>query len=325
MSFLELFGYTREELIGRTSSELQMWVNPDDRNVIIRMLQNQQPVKIIEAPFRTSLGEIRQGLSSFEAIEIREETCLLSMVHDITDRKRAEKALQQAKETADAANRAKSEFLANMSHELRTPLNAILGFSQLISRDKCLLPQQREYIDIINRSGEHLLKLINNILEMTKIEAGRAVLEQKSFDLYQLLKMLEEMLRLSAKSRNLRLIFDISPQIPQYIRSDESKLRQVLLNLLDNAIKFTQEGSVTLRITTDKSWMEQPSKTVEELLSIHSFRHPVNLRFEVEDTGPGISPSEMDKLFMVLSKLRLEQYLDKAQGLVWLLVRGLCS
>ncbi|MCU6593669.1 histidine kinase dimerization/phospho-acceptor domain-containing protein, partial [Klebsiella pneumoniae] len=144
-----------------------------------------------------------------------------------------------------AANRAKSEFLANMSHELRTPLNAILGFTQVMNRDKTLSAEHQQFLGIISRSGEHLLELINDILEMSKIEAGRVTLHENNFDLHRLLDTLEEMLQLKAQSKGLQLTFERTSNVPQYIKTDESKLRQVLINLLGNGIKFTEKGSVT--------------------------------------------------------------------------------
>lgn len=195
--------------------------------------------------------------------------------------------LGAAKESADAANRAKSEFLANMSHELRTPLNAILGFTQLLHRDNSLLNKHRQYINIISQSGEHLLTLINDILEMSKIEAGQTTLYQETFDMHHLLASLEDMMRLKAHSKGLQLIFDRAPEVPKWVETDEGKLRQVLLNLLGNAIKFTQEGGVTLRVQTRK--MER----AREIVSSTS----VPLHFEIEDTGPGIALNEIDRLF----------------------------
>jgi len=188
--------------------------------------------------------------------------------------------IKVAKETADAANRAKSAFLASMSHELRTPLNAILGFTQIMSRNSSIQAEQLENLGIISRSGEHLLSLINDVLDMSKIEAGRTTLNQTSFDLYELLDILEEMLLLRAESKNLQLKIKRTPDVPQYIKADAGKLRQILINLLGNAIKFTEHGTVTLRVH---------SQSVEN--SHHS------LQFEVEDTGPGIAPEELDALF----------------------------
>ncbi|NEO73834.1 MAG: PAS domain-containing protein, partial [Moorea sp. SIO3H5] len=197
--------------------------------------------------------------------------------HDITERKQASRVLQQLNEDLEArveertvqlaesmkeaekartkseeANKAKSQFLANMSHELRTPLNAILGFTQLMNRDSSLNQEHQEYLAIISRSGQHLLNLINDILEMSKIEAGQITLNETSFDLYRLLDSLEEMLRLRAASKGLQLIFYREPELPRYVKTDEGKLRQVLINLLGNAIKFTQQGSVTLRVVRNK-------------------------------------------------------------------------
>ncbi len=216
---------------------------------------------------------------------------------DITARKQVEEVLQQAKEAADAANRAKSEFLANMSHELRTPLNVILGFTQVISRDSSLSTEHLQHLRIIGRSGEHLLSLINDILEMSKIEAGRLMLSESRFDLIRLLDTLEEMLGLQADSKGIELIFQIAPDIPQYVKTDESKLRSCLINLLGNAIKFTESGSVTLRVT--RSQKSQVTSQNGELAPDSEFGagNSFLLHFEVEDTGPGIASEEIDLLF----------------------------
>jgi len=232
----------------------------------------------------------------------RDETgCPLRMTgitQDITARKEAEEALRQAKEAAETANRAKSTFLANMSHELRTPLNAILGFAQLMERDSRLADDQRDSLETIRHSGEHLLTLINDVLEVSKIEAGRTAFQPHDFDLYRLLAGVESMFRLRAADKELQLLFDCRPDVPQYVRTDESKLRQVLINLLSNAIKFTQEGGVTVRIGYEDGITPC-------------------LLFEVQDTGVGINPEEVDDLFdpFVQASSRQAPQLQEGTGL----------
>jgi PAS domain S-box-containing protein len=190
------------------------------------------------------------------AIAIQQSTLFEQAQTEIVERKLAEAALQQAVVAADKANRAKSEFLSSMSHELRTPLNAILGFSQVMVRDSSLHHQHQQHVEIINRASEHLLSLINDILEMSKIEAGRTQLNESSFNLIELLETLEKMFRLKAVSKNLQLIFEVAEGVPHFVKGDEGKLRQILINLLGNAIKFTETGSVTLQVKmkVEESW-----------------------------------------------------------------------
>ena len=236
---------------------------------------------------------------------------------DITERKKAEAALREAKEAAEAANRAKSIFLANMSHELRTPLNAILGFSQLMARDMRLEAEQQENLDIISQSGEHLLALINDVLTMSKIEAGRIILNEKTFDLFRLLSALEEMFTLRAQEKGLALIFDFGEDVPRYIRADENKLRQVLINLLSNAVKFTSEGGVTLRIATKplKAAPTEPPPASPKSPAQGLWQDNVRLYFEVEDTGVGIAPDEIDQLFAPFAQTQSGQAAQEGTGL----------
>jgi GAF domain-containing protein/CheY-like chemotaxis protein len=192
--------------------------------------------------------------------------------------------LKWAKEQADTANYAKSSFVASMSHELRTPLNAILGFSQLMARDPQVTAEQQKTLDIINRSGSHLLGLINDVLEMSKIEAGRTTLNEQDFDLHLLLQSLSEMLTLKAKAKGLALILKCADTVPQYIRADEGKLRQILINLLNNAIKFTAQGSVVLEIDASEQ-----TTTPSQNATI--------VTFAVKDTGAGIVATELQTIF----------------------------
>lgn len=228
--------------------------------------------------------------------------------------------LEQKAQEANAANRAKSEFLANMSHELRTPLNAILGFTQLMSRDRLINPDQLANLEIIGRSGEHLLTLINDVLEMSKIEAGRVTLNQNSFDLYHLLRSLEEMLQIKAHSKGLSLIFDRTPAVPQYVQTDEGKLRQVLINLLDNAIKFTQGGRVMLRVGVG-SREALRSSVVAAIDSPTCPESPQaaaavdQLWFEVSDTGSGIASAELGHLFEPFVQAESGRKLQQGTGL----------
>ncbi|HEV7404763.1 MAG TPA: transporter substrate-binding domain-containing protein [Chthoniobacteraceae bacterium] len=199
---------------------------------------------------------------------------------DITERKQLEEELAVAKSAAEAANRAKSAFLANMSHEIRTPMNAILGFSHLLLRDGGFTGVPRRNLETIHRSGEHLLGLISDILEMSKIEAGRVLLREGSFDLHALMGDLERMFQLRAEEKRLRFAIERAGDLPRYVRGDEAKLRQVLINLVGNAVKYTERGSVTVRMMVEE-WLGQG----------------VEVRAEILDTGPGIAADEVPRLF----------------------------
>lgn len=185
------------------------------------------------------------------------------------------RALRAAKEAAEAANRAKSIFLANMSHELRTPLNAVLGFSQIMRGDPTLSEAHREHLEIINRSGAHLLGLINDVLDMSKIEAGQVVRNDVAFDLRADLQDIAEMMRIRASAKGLGFSLEQSSDAPQHIKADQKKLKQIIINLAGNAVKFTEAGGVVLRVWTEAG----------------------KLCGEVEDTGPGISAEQIESLF----------------------------
>lgn len=237
---------------------------------------------------------VRGTSVSWQSVELEAAKKLRDLL-TLTALEFSQSALEAAAEQAEIANRAKSQFLAKMSHELRTPLNAILGFSQMMNRDESLSEEQRQYLKIINRSGEHLLSLINDVLEMSKIEAGRMTFNENHFDLSQAIEAIAEMLQLKASAKNLQLILDCDANIPKYVITDEGKLRQVLINLLDNAIKFTQEGWVKLRVF--------PST------------EPTQVFFEISDTGAGVPEEELPLLFEPFVQAEAGRQLMQGNGL----------
>ena len=318
-------------------------------NLVVPILQGEKLWGLLIAhhcrsqrQWHSSEIESLKQISVQLAIAIQQCTLFEQAQTEISDRKLAEAALQKAVMVADAANFAKSEFLSSMSHELRTPLNAILGFSQVMVRDSSLNNQHQQHLEIINRAGEHLLSLINDILEISKIEAGRSQLNESSFNLIRLLETLEEMFRLKAESKKLQLIFEVADGVPHFVSGDEGKLRQILINLLGNAIKFTETGSVTLRVKLKaedqgSSTFSLAVKTAEftgtqtkpadagcdqsaqadfDCVDANSIR-PVFLRlqFEIEDTGPGIAAEEINKLFEAFEQTKTGRKSQEGTGL----------
>jgi ammonium transporter, Amt family len=209
--------------------------------------------------------------------------------------------LSTAKEKAEVANQAKSSFIANMSHELRTPLNAIIGFAQLMAGSEKLPKEEQRQIEIINRSGEHLLSLIDNVLDLSKMEAEQLELVPSQFNLNALLEELEQMFSLKAAKANLHLRFSTATGTPQYIVADQGKLRQILINLLNNALKFTSQGGVTVRVLPSLA-----TGNLDELIS---------LTFEVADTGEGIAPEELEYLFEPFSQTTSGKKAQEGTGL----------
>ena len=286
-----LTGCTRDELIGAPFKGY--FTDPDRAEAGIKLVLGESKVTDYELTARARDG--KETVVSYNATTFHDRDRKLQGVfaaaRDVTERKRYEQSLQQA-------NRSKSVFLANMSHEIRTPMNAILGFSQLMLRDQDLTPRQCQYLGTINRSGEHLLALINDILEMSKIEAGRTTLNPSTFDLPILLKDLEMMFRVRTDEKKLSFSVETIGDVPQFIVSDINKLRQVFINVLGNAVKFTEEGGIAVRVRVDRQGPTGPC-----------------LRVEVEDTGPGISSDDQDKLFRHFEQTKTGQQAGTGTGL----------
>jgi PAS domain S-box-containing protein len=286
-----LTGCTRDELIGAPFKGY--FTDPERAEDGIKRVLSEGKVTDYELTARTRDG--KETVVSYNASTFHDRDRMLRGVfaaaRDVTERKRYEQSLQQA-------NRAKSVFLANMSHEIRTPMNAILGFSQLMLRDQDITHRQCQYLGTINRSGEHLLALINDILEMSKIEAGRTTLNLSTFDLPALLKDLEMMFRVRTDEKKLSFSVETIGDVPQFIVTDINKLRQVFINVIGNAVKFTEEGGIGLRVRVDREGAAGPS-----------------LRVEVEDTGPGISLDDQDKLFRHFEQTKTGQQTGTGTGL----------
>ncbi len=289
-----LTGCTRDELIGAPFKSC--FTDPDRAEMSIKLALSEKKVTDYELTARARDG--KETVVSYNATTFydrdRKLQGVFAAARDVTERKRLDQVLQEknvelesaksaaetAKESAEVANRAKSAFLANMSHEIRTPMNAIMGFSQLLMHDIGLTPLQKKHLQIINRSGEHLLALINDILEISKIEAGRSTLNPVAFGLKGMLDEVETMFRMRTAEKNLCFLVERVGELPACVMGDENKLRQVFVNLVGNAVKFTSKGGVSVRVGIKPG--SGPA---------------LRLMVEVEDTGMGIAEEERRKLF----------------------------
>ncbi|HEY9602997.1 MAG TPA: PAS domain S-box protein, partial [Allocoleopsis sp.] len=240
----------------------------------------------------------------------------LYIFEDITERKQSQVTLQHAVISAETANRAKSTFLANMSHELRTPLNGILGYAQILQRSKDSTPQQKEGLGIIQQCGEHLLTLINDILDLSKIEADKLELYPDDFNLPLFLQGIVEIFRLKAAQKSIDFTDVASHQLPRIVRADEKRLRQILMNLLSNAVKFTDSGSVTFKVEVIQDESLTVGNWEHEQFPIPNSPFPIfRIRFYVEDTGIGINPEHLGKIFLPFEQVRASSHYAEGTGL----------
>jgi PAS domain S-box-containing protein len=292
-------GYSREELLDMTVLDIDPSLNNDKLHELWQKVKQETSLNV-ETQHRTKSGAFLPVEMTVSYLKFAGTECNITIARDITQRKQTEAALIQAKEVAelakmkaDIANQAKSTFLANMSHELRTPLNGILGYAQILNRDKSLTTKQREGIAIIQRSGNYLLTLINDILDLSKVEAGRIEICPIDFNFNEFIQGLTDLFQMRAQQKGIVFIYKPLSYLPLGIRADEKRLRQILINLLGNAVKFTERGGVSLKIGL----------------------HEGKIRFQVEDTGPGIAAEDLDKIFLPFHQVGDQRYKAEGTGL----------
>jgi len=309
-----MLGYQDNEIINLFSS-WETLVHPDDLHPILDSLEDylksgtNEPYSW-EFQMRHKNGSYRWILSRGRVVERDTEDQPLRLVGshtDLTNRKQAEIELQIAKETADSANKAKSEFLANMSHELRTPLNGILGYAQILMRSKHLDSQDMSSLKIIHQCGSHLLTLINDILDFSKIEARKIELDPMQFHFWAFLEDISQIFRLRAEQKAISFICQFDSSLPTNVQGDEKRLRQVLINLLGNAVKFTDRGGVTFKVQLIKSVALEPNS--KELNALNT------IRFQIEDTGVGIGEEKMQKIFQPFEQVGNTDKMSEGTGL----------
>ena len=299
-AFLKTFGYDRDDIIGKTAAEVGLFPQADEHaSGGVEELLAQGRISDLEIQLRRKDGAFIDGLLSGEIVTAQGRRYLLTVIVDITSRKQAETGLREANRQleiatdranemaarAENANAAKGEFLAKMSHEIRTPMNGVIGMTGLLL-DTPLNEDQRRYAETVRASGESLLALLNDILDFSKIEAGRLMLEALDFELRGVLDEFCGMMALRAEEKQLEFVCAASPEVPTFLRGDPGRLRQVLVNLTSNAIKFASSGEVAVRVTLDS---ETPQRAV--------------LRFTVRDTGIGIPPDKLGLLFQKFTQV----------------------
>ncbi|MFC1536005.1 PAS domain S-box protein, partial [Candidatus Neomarinimicrobiota bacterium] len=300
----KILGYPIDDVISRPFTD---FIHPDDRGLVFERYKKRMAGEDVETGYQfrlvTVTGEERWVMINSSVLEWEGNASTLNFLTDITDRIRAEEEVIKAKEQAESANQAKSIFLANMSHELRTPLNSILGYTQILKRDKNLKKQQKNGVDTIHQSSEHLLNLINELLDLSRIEAQKMELELSDVYFPGFLKKITEIAHFQAQQKGVSFDSEIATDLPAGVRIDEKRVHQVLLNLINNAIKFAESGSVTFRTNINSLSVNENKQTT------------VHIHFEVEDTGVGISSDEIDKIFLPFHQVHKTKLTTEGTGL----------
>jgi PAS domain S-box-containing protein len=300
----KILGYSLDELVSKPFTE---FIHPDDREMVFKRYRKRMVGEDVETGYQfrviTISGEERWVIINSSALDWDGKPSTLNFLTDITEQKLAEEEVIKAKEQAESANQAKSAFLANMSHELRTPLNSVLGYTQILKRDKSLNKQQKNAVDTIHQSSEHLLTLINELLDLSRIEAQKMELETSDVYFPGFLKGITEIASMRAQQEGVPFDYEIANDIPTGVHIDGKRLRQVLLNLINNAIKFAHDGNVVFRVRV-------------ESLSVNQMKLPIAcIRCEVEDTGIGISPDELEKIFLPFHQVQRTMLKTEGTGL----------
>nr|HPM01844.1 PAS domain S-box protein [Candidatus Cloacimonadota bacterium] len=283
-AFLKTLGYTRDEVIGHSAKELDITADPDKKDLYASELKEKGFLRNRELKVKTKDKQELYGLFSGELIENQGKKYFLTVMTDISVLKKVENELKIAKDEAESANKAKSEFLANMSHEIRTPLNGVIGFTDLLLQTP-LTDTQKLYAKNAGTSGKALLGIINDILDFSKIEAGKLELDVVKTNLFNLLEETIDIVRYQANEKDLELILDIQADMPENAMFDPVRLKQIIINLLNNAVKFTEKGEIILKVIF---------KPLNEYVGKYDFT--------VSDTGIGIKEEQLSKLFKAFSQ-----------------------
>ncbi len=296
----QILNYSKQELLQKTFFDITYPEDlPQDLKYMRRIVAGKIERCSLEKRYVRSDGSI--VWVNMTAFIVQQESgevdYCIAIIEDISDRKREELALQESKQKLERANSAKDTFIAQMSHEFRTPLNSIIGFSEILLQAPNTSQEQLRYLDIISQSGKHLLDLVNDILDVSKIEAGELQLELQDFNLIDLVSELADIFSLDAREKGLDFVLDLASFLPLRVKADRTKLKQVLLNLLNNAVKYTETGQITFTLAPVKYLTES------------------RIRFQVTDTGIGIPPEQLADIFVPFKQLNTHRQHQKGIGL----------